>query len=124
MITPFIRPFLLFDRAAGFLPPRPQDAEASARRGCQGRPASGPPEGLGLESIEHDGTLAQLGSLRGLGGWFRHFPDLEVASVMQHTPGDTRELVGERDRQHIVVQPLGGRPDPGLEAIALPAGGP
>jgi hypothetical protein len=85
------------------LPPRPQDAEASARRGCQGRSASGPLEGLGLESIEHDGTLAQLGSLRGLGGWFRHFLDLEVATVMQHAPGDARELVCERDRQHVVV---------------------
>jgi hypothetical protein len=69
-------------------PPRPQDAEASARRGCQGRSASGPPEGLGLECIEHDGTLAQLGSLRGLGRWLRRFPELEVATVMQHTPGD------------------------------------
>jgi hypothetical protein len=95
-----------------------------ARRDCQGRSASGAPEGFGLESIEHDGTLAQLGSLCGLGRWLRHFPDLEVATVMQHTPGDARELVGERDRQHVVVEPLGGRLDPGLEAVALPAGGP
>jgi len=108
----------------GFLPPRPQDAEASVRRGCQGRSASGPPEGLGLESIEHDGTLAQLGSLHGLGRWRRHFPDLEVATVMQYTPGDARELVGKRDRQHVVVEPLGGRLDPGFEAVALPAGRP
>ena len=50
----------LFDRAAGFLPPRPQDAEAGARRGCQGWPGSGPPEGLGLDSIEH-GASAHAG---------------------------------------------------------------
>ena len=29
-------PFLLFDRAAGFPSPRPQDAAAGARRVCQG----------------------------------------------------------------------------------------
>ena len=67
MITPFIRPFLLFDRAAGFLPPRPQDAEAGARRGCQGWPGSGPPEGLGLDSVEHDGTLVSRGLLTRVG---------------------------------------------------------
>ena len=31
--------FLLFDRAAGFLPPRPQISHAAARRAGQGRPA-------------------------------------------------------------------------------------
>src|SRR5215467_6716052 len=31
-------PFLLFDRAAGFLPPRPREGEAGARRSCQGWP--------------------------------------------------------------------------------------
>jgi hypothetical protein len=30
-------PFLLFDRAAGFLPSRPQDTKADARSGGQGR---------------------------------------------------------------------------------------
>src|SRR6185437_12095485 len=39
----FFCPFLLFDRAAGFLPPRPQNAEAGARRCCPGWPGSGPP---------------------------------------------------------------------------------
>ena len=61
MITPFVCAFLLFDRAAGFLPPRPQNAEAGARRCCPGWPGSGPPEGLGLDSIEHDGTLVMSG---------------------------------------------------------------
>jgi hypothetical protein len=31
--------FLLFDRATGFLPPRPWVSHADARRGCQGRPS-------------------------------------------------------------------------------------
>jgi hypothetical protein len=35
--------FLLFDRAAGFLPPRPQISDADARSGGQGWPVFGPP---------------------------------------------------------------------------------
>jgi len=43
------RPFPLFDRAAGFPSPRPQDAEAGARRACQGWPLfSGHPKGSAL----------------------------------------------------------------------------
>jgi hypothetical protein len=61
MISLLFCPFLLFDRAAGFLSPRPQNAEAGARRCCPGWPGSGPPEGLGLDSIEHDGTLVMAG---------------------------------------------------------------
>ena len=41
-------PFLLFDRAAGFLPPRPRDAKAGARRSCQGWPLLRPPSGSAL----------------------------------------------------------------------------
>jgi hypothetical protein len=37
----FLGPFLLFDRATGFLPPRPQDAKADARSGGQGREDGG-----------------------------------------------------------------------------------
>ena len=41
--------FPLFDRAAGFPSPRPQDAEAGARRACQGWPLfSGHPQGSAL----------------------------------------------------------------------------
>ena len=41
-------PFLLFDRAAGFLPPRPREAKAGARRYCQGWPLLRPPSGSAL----------------------------------------------------------------------------
>jgi hypothetical protein len=37
-----VRFFLLFDRAAGFLPPRPQILTAVARRSCQGWPPHRP----------------------------------------------------------------------------------
>src|SRR6516164_4946180 len=45
----------------------------------------------------------------------------EVASLVENRPGDAGELVGERDRQHVVVQPLLGGFDPGFETVALPA---
>jgi hypothetical protein len=64
MITPLHQSISLVRPRRRLSPAPTSGAEA---RGCQGRSASGPPEGLGLESIEHDGTLAQLGSLRGLG---------------------------------------------------------
>ncbi len=41
--------------------------------------------------------------------------------MSQNTPGDAGELIGQRNRQHVVVQPLLGRLDPGLEPMALPA---
>src|SRR5262249_29970520 len=48
-------------------------------------------------------------------------PDaLEGAPVVQNRPGDAGELVGKRNRQHVVVQPLFRRLDPGLEPIAVP----
>src|SRR5262245_46456699 len=45
---------------------------------------------------------------------------LESAPLVENRPGDTGELVGERDRQHVVMQTLPGRRDPGLEPVAVP----
>src|SRR6516162_8087094 len=45
----------------------------------------------------------------------------EVASLVENCPGDAGELVGERDRQHVVMQPRLGSFDPGFEPVALPA---
>src|SRR6266436_362162 len=45
---------------------------------------------------------------------------LEGAPLVENRPGDAGELVGERDRQHVVVQSLLGGFDPRFEAIALP----
>jgi hypothetical protein len=55
----FLGPFLLFDRAAGFLPPRPQDAKADARSGGSrtARFFSAARKGLVLDGREHDGML-------------------------------------------------------------------
>ena len=41
--------------------------------------------------------------------------------MSQNTPSDAGQLVGEGDRQHVGMQPLLGRLDPGLEPVALPA---
>ena len=37
----------------------------------------------------------------------------------QNAPGDTGQLVGERDRQHVAMQPLLGGFDPMLKPVAL-----
>ena len=48
-------------------------------------------------------------------------PDaFEVALLVENGPRDTGKFVGERDCQHVVVQPLLGGFDPGLEPVALP----
>src|SRR3954470_15112447 len=45
---------------------------------------------------------------------------LEGASFSQHRPGDAGKLVGERGREHVVVQtPLGGF-NPGFEPVTFP----
>src|SRR5262249_31019715 len=48
-------------------------------------------------------------------------PCLEAAATSQNAPSDASELVGERDRQHIVVQSSFGSLDPRFEPVALPA---
>ena len=41
--------------------------------------------------------------------------------MRKNAPGDARQLVGEGDGEHVVVQPLLGRLEPWLEPVALPA---
>src|SRR6266480_6907235 len=48
-------------------------------------------------------------------------PRLETPATGKNAPGDAGQLVGKRDREHVVVQPLLGRLEPGLEPVALPA---
>ena len=40
---------------------------------------------------------------------------------LKNAPGDPGQFVGQRNRQHIAVQPLFGGFNPGLEPVALPA---
>src|SRR5262245_22623743 len=46
---------------------------------------------------------------------------LEPSTMRKHAPGNAGELVGERDGEDVVMQPLLGRLEPRLEAVALPA---
>jgi len=46
---------------------------------------------------------------------------LESSTTSQHGPGDPRGLVGERDSEHVAVQPLLGRLHPALGPMTLPA---
>src|SRR5215467_4947152 len=65
---------------------------------------------------------------RGRQGWPSRWPGrrrisldaLEGASLVENRPGDAGELVGERNRQHVVVQSFLGGLNPGFEAAALP----
>jgi len=53
----------------------------------------------------------------GSGGLVRgliHLPCFEGPAMSQNTPGDAGEFVGEGNRQHVVMEPLLGRLDPGL----------
>jgi len=56
-----------------------------------------------------------------LGDCVSEHASLEAPATSQNAPGDTSQLIGERDRQHVMVQPFLGRLDPGLEPVALPA---
>ena len=47
-------------------------------------------------------------------------PRLIGATAGENGPGDAGELVGQRNGEHVVVQPLFRRLDPRLEPIALP----
>ena len=51
-------------------------------------------------------------------GIISHF---EVPTMSQNAPSDAGQLVGERNREHVRVQPLLGGADPGFESMALPA---
>src|SRR4051812_11498683 len=72
--------------------------------------------------------LADLGGLEASGyiiasslGGCGDFPRLEGPTMSKNAPGDACQLVGESDGEHVVVQPLLGRLEPGLEPVALPA---
>ena len=56
-----------------------------------------------------------------MGGSLIDLSRLEVPAMSQNAPGDAGQLVGERNCQHVAVQPLLGGFDPGLEPVALPA---
>src|SRR4029453_1601025 len=64
-------------------------------------------------------SQSRAGRSGGLDGGDR--PRLEAPAMSQNAPCDARQLVGERDCQHIVVQPPFGSLDPGFEPVALPA---
>ena len=66
-----------------------------------------------------DGGGAARGSGRS-GRRLLRLDAFEGASLVENRPRDPGELVGERNRQHVVVQSFLGGFDPRFEAIALP----
>src|ERR1041384_2886944 len=109
-----LRAIMDISAPAGSLADRPQRGHS----GHQCSQAPGRPN-LHLVSISrrprHDRRSSagyQLGDLK-LAGF-------ETSTARQHAPGDARQLVGECDCEDVVVQPLLGRLEPGLEPISLP----
>src|SRR4030088_3101083 len=91
----------------------------AARKGRQGRPSCCPDVFATLPGC----ALTALTTARGSGRSGRRLlrlDALEGASLVENRPGDPGELVGERNRQHVVVQSFLGGFDPRFEAIALP----
>src|ERR1700681_4068154 len=103
--------------------PSPRPAERRSRR-AQGR--SRPAVALGLrQALALPGRALTAPSTargsRGLDDVCIVGPrQLEGASFSQHRPGDAGKLVGERDRQHVVVQPPLGGFDPRFEPVTFP----
>src|SRR6266852_4943297 len=67
-------------------------------------------------------ALTGPSTARGLSGSVRFIglDALEGAPFVKNRPGDAGELVGERNRQHVVVEALLGSLDPRLEPVAVP----
>src|SRR5262249_48182167 len=98
---------------------RPARADAS----CAGAVKAGRRSGLATSLVHRGHALTGPSTARGL-SWsgcdLIHVDALKGASSVKNSPGDAGELVGERDRQHIVVQSLLGCLDPRPEPIPLP----
>ena len=87
-----------------FLRPGPQNVDRVARKG-RSRPAVA--LGLRLAPALPGCALTAPSTARGSSGSDAYIVSprqLEGASFSQHRPGDAGKLVGERDRQHVVVQ--------------------
>src|SRR6476646_5722184 len=89
---------------ASSLADRPQTGPfGSPGFACAGK--TEPPSRLVLSQTSADNKLARL----------------EGATTSQHAPGDARELIVKRDRQHVAMQPLLGGFDPMLKPVTLPS---
>src|SRR3984893_12430132 len=103
-----------------FLRPGPQSVDRVARRG-RSRPAVA--LGLRLAPALPGCALTAPSTARGSSGSDDCIVgprQLEGASFSQHRPGDAGKLVGERDRQHVGVQPPLGGFDPGFQPVTFP----
>jgi hypothetical protein len=108
-----ISPVPLFEPGAV---PSSRPAERRSRR-AQGRSRSAVALGLRRAPALPGRALTAPSTARGSSGSDACIVSprqLEGASFSQHRPGDAGKLVGERDREHVVVQPLFGGFDPGF----------
>src|SRR5215475_8013397 len=98
------------------------DLRLQTRR-AQGRSRLAVAQALPLASMLPGHALTAPSTARGLRCTGRHRIGLvarEGASLVENRPGDSGELVGQRNSEHVVVQSLLRRLDPRLEPIAFP----
>src|SRR5712671_973258 len=96
--------------------------------GCRGAPRAGAIKVGRRACLASRASVARHAlrgpsTARGLSGSARGFiglDALEGAPLVKNRPGDAGELVGERNRQHVVVEALLGSLDPRLEPVAVP----
>src|ERR1700675_2768276 len=114
------RPVPLFEPKAV---PSSRPAERRSRR-AQGRSRPAVALGLRLAPALPGRALTAPSTARGSRGLDDACivgpRQLEGASFGQHRPGDPGKLVGERDRQNVVVQPPLGGFEPGFEPVMFP----
>ena len=118
-LAPSIAQFLLFEPRAV---PSSRPAERRSRR-AQGAVKAGRRAWLAagsgvarlrLDRAEHGARIKRVGRLH------RRSSSARRRVLWPAPPSDASKLVGERDRQHVVVQPPLGGFDPGLEPVAFP----
>src|SRR5438552_13363095 len=95
--------------------------------GCRDAPRAGPVKVGRRACLASRASVARPrldgpSTARGLSGSVRFLGlgALEGAPFVKNRPGDAGELVGERNRQHVVVEALLGSLDPRLEPVAVP----
>src|SRR5262245_6750156 len=80
---------------------------------------------ISFESLADLGLSVALSRCRclwvGLSGGFSNVSDCEGSAVCKNAPGNASQLVGERDSEHIVVEPFLSSLEPAIEAEGLAA---
>ena len=114
-LAPDIAQFLCSSQGP-FLRPGPQNVDRAGRRGGQGRPSLLATAGPALPGC----TLTVRARREDQAGRTPASSVLASSKARPLASTAAGKLVGERDREHVVVQPPLGGFDPGFEPVTLP----